>query len=50
MRMIRNVPVTGDLIDVGGEKALVTSVSRIPPRRSLSGPASHLSVLIYCRQ
>ena len=50
MRMMSDVPLSGDLIDVDGEKVLVTSVSRIPPRRSLSGPASRLSVLIYCRQ
>lgn len=50
MRMMSNVPVSGDLIDIDDEQVLVTSVSRIPPRRTLSGPGSRLSVLIYCRQ
>jgi hypothetical protein len=45
-RLIRDVPVAGDLLDVDGEQVLVTSVSRIPPRSK----ADNLSVLIYCRQ
>jgi hypothetical protein len=48
MRLMRNVPAAGDLIDVDGEKVLVTSVSRIPPRKKTSGVS--LSVLVYCRQ
>jgi hypothetical protein len=49
-RMVRNVPLSGDLIDLDGQKVLVTSVSHIPPRRIGSGAAGGLSVLIYCRQ
>jgi hypothetical protein len=48
MRLMRDVPAAGDLIDVDGEKALVTSVSHIPPRKTTSGGS--LSVLVYCRQ
>ena len=48
MRMLPDVPAVGDLIDVEGEKVLVTGVSRIPPRKKTAGRS--LSVLIYCRQ
>ena len=37
MRLMRNVPNAGDLIDVDGEEVLVTSVSHIPPRKKTSG-------------
>jgi hypothetical protein len=47
MRQIRDVPAAGDMIDVEGEKVLVTSVSQIPPRKKTGG--RELSVLIYCR-
>ena len=46
-RLVRDVPAAGDLIDVDGEKVLVTSVSRIPPRKRTGG--RDVSVLIYCR-
>ena len=48
MRMLPDVPAVGDLIDVEGEKVLVTGVSRIPPRKKTAGRS--LSVLIYCRR
>ncbi len=48
MRMLRDVPEVGDLIDVEGEKVLVTGVAQIPPRKKTAGRS--LSVLIYCRQ
>ena len=48
MRLMRSAPAAGDLIDVDGEKVLVTSVSHIPPRKKTSGV--NLSVLVYCRQ
>jgi len=47
MRLVRDIPAAGDLIDVDGEKMLVTSVSRIPPRKKTGG--RELSVLVYCR-
>ena len=47
MRLMRNIPAVSDLIDVDGEKVLVTSVSHIPPRKKTSGVS--LSVLVYCR-
>jgi hypothetical protein len=46
-RRMRSLPVVGDLIDVDGEKVVVTSVSLIPPRTSAP---DGLSVLVYCRQ
>ena len=48
MRLMRNVPNAGDLIDVDGEEVLVTSVSHIPPRKKTSGVS--LTLLVYCRQ
>ncbi len=45
-RLMRNQPAVGDLIDVNGEQAIVTSVSLIPPRRSVH---EALAVLVYCR-
>jgi hypothetical protein len=45
MRLMGDVPAAGDLIDVDGEKVLVTSVSHIPPRKKTSGVS--LSVLVY---
>ena len=48
MRMLRDVPAVGDLIEVEGEKVLVTGVVQIPPRKKTAGRS--LSVLIYCRQ
>ena len=45
MRLVHDVPAAGDLIDVDGEQVLVTSVSRIPPRRG----GRPVSVLVYCR-
>jgi hypothetical protein len=47
MRMLRDVPAVGDLIDVEGESVLVTGVDQIPPRRTAG---RNLSVLIYCRK
>jgi hypothetical protein len=44
-RLIRDVPVAGDLIHVDGEMVLVTTVSRIPPSPKADNP----SALIYCR-
>lgn len=46
-RLMHTVPDRGDLIDVDGERVLVTSVSLIPPRHKA---ADHLSVIVYCRQ
>ena len=48
LRLVRDVPAAGDLIDVDGEQVLVTSVSRIPPRKRTGG--REVSVLIYCQQ
>lgn len=48
MRLMRNAPNAGDLIDVDGEEVLVTSVSHIPPRKKTSGVS--LTLLVYCRQ
>ena len=48
MRTLRDVPATGDLIDIDGEQVVVTSVSQIPPRKKTAGRS--LSVLIYCRE
>lgn len=47
MRLVRDLPAAGDLIEVDGANVLVTSVSRIPPRKRTGG--RDLSVLIYCR-
>ena len=47
LRLVRDVPAAGDLIDVDGEEVSVTSVSRIPPRKKTGG--REVSVLIYCR-
>ena len=47
MRQMRDIPAAGDLIDVDGEKVLVTSVSQVPPRKTPRG--RDLSVLIHCR-
>jgi hypothetical protein len=44
---MRTLPAVGDLIDVDGEKVVVTSVSLIPPRTSAR---DSLSALVYCRQ
>jgi hypothetical protein len=46
-RLMRTLPAVGDLIDVDGEKVVVTSVSLIPPRTSAR---DGLSALVYCRQ
>ena len=45
-RLMRNLPVAGDLIDVDEEKVVVTSVSLVPPRT----PPESVTVLVYCRQ
>ena len=45
-RLMRNQPAVGDLIDVNGEQAIVTSVSLIPPRRNVH---ETLAVLVHCR-
>ena len=47
LRLVRVLPVAGDLVDVDGAQVLVTSVSRIPPRKKTGG--RELSVLVYCR-
>ena len=48
-RLMRVLPVAGDLIDVDEEKVVVTSVSLVPPRTTTSSSES-VTVLVYCRQ
>jgi hypothetical protein len=47
-RLVRDLPVAGDLIDVDEEKVVVTSVSFVPPRTTASSES--VTVLVYCRQ
>ena len=47
-RLMRDLPVAGDLIDDGEEKVVVTSVSLVPPRTTASSES--VTVLVYCRQ
>ncbi len=46
-RRLPTVPTAGDLIEVDGQRVLVTSVSLIPPRTK---GTENVSVLVYCRQ
>jgi len=46
-RLMRNLPVAGDLIEVDEEQAVVTSVSLIPP---IPSQTERVTALVYCRQ
>jgi len=46
-RLVRNLPVAGDLIDADDDKVVVTSVSIVPSRTAAAGS---VTALVYCRQ